>query len=232
MIFGLFLNKQLFQNLYSMYLWKYNVGCYDHFDSGHNLKPMCCCQCDGFHPQRNNFQTFNYTEKIAISKFLSWFLRIDGHGKGLIALQSLLAIKKDTRIFCRVFYGNKWPSQNFYQAHFRKIRVGGGYPPSYFLESSKRVLKLQTTSSISPFKVFTTAFSIKILSIIIQIYKYINLSINQCLSAFRDCHPERHNFWTLQLRWTKWLSQNFVGMYLEKWWAQEGVSWSPFAFGF
>ena len=36
------------------------------------------------------------------------------------------------------------------------------------------------------------------------------------------CHPQRYNFRTFQLRWTKELSQNFSWMCLGKWWAWQG----------
>ena len=39
------------------------------------------------------------------------------------------------------------------------------------------------------------------------------------LGLWAGLNPQRHSFSTFQLRWTRWLSQNFDLMCLGKWWA-------------
>ena len=130
----------------------------------------------------------------------------------------LLLIKKlpysgvrfDIKFVRSSLYDIKYPSQNFYQRHFGKIRgLGGGIHPP-ITPNLKNGTK--TSDPVSPFcRLCDHPF-------------YINLVCPHGISY--NPRPQgcgaRLSFWSFQLRWTKWLSQNFDWMCFGKWWEWKG----------
>ena len=118
-----------------------------YFSPGHNLYLLPWgLWGGGFILENMISRPFNYLKQNCYLKILIrsvW--ENGGRRRGLVALQSLLTIKRalSVSIFNRVssfrsFYNNKWPSQNFHQTHFGKIQgLGGGHPSSNHSESEK-----------------------------------------------------------------------------------------------
>ena len=148
-----------------------------------------------------------------------WGVLLPSNQFRLIKIALTLLISYRMSIF-RSFYDYKWPSQNFYQIHFGKIRgQGGGWVSTLrSLCILKSALELLITNPMSPLQNFTHLPLLYIPYMHTQGMTY-NPYPEGCGGG--DVNLPRHNFRTLQLRWTKCLSQNFNWMCLGKLWARE-----------
>ena len=157
--------------------------------------------------------------KIIISRFwLDVFGEMVGLGGRLVALQLLSTIKKGTSPFSfqlnepfSKFVRHQIPISKFLSEKLRentRFRGGGIHPP--ITPNLKNGTK--TSDPVSPFcRLCDHPF-------------YINLVCPHGISY--NPRPQgcgaRLSFWSFQLRWTKWLSQNFDWMCFGKWWEWKG----------
>ena len=126
------------------------------------------CRLSSHHRQFGPF--IDHVEKNGYLKFwLNVFGEIVSVGGGLIALQSLLIIRKGTSRFnsnwmnlFRNFYDNRWPSQNFYQMCFGRIRSvclrGRGIQPPITLKPIKGTKNSDYQSNEHPSKFIRSPF--------------------------------------------------------------------------
>ena len=160
---------------------------------------------------------------MAISKFwLNVFGEMVGLEGGFVALQSLLIDYEKGHYSFQ--FSIEWALLEVVtttNGHLKisircisgkyEVCVGGGGPTLRSLWISKRTLKLLLINPIGPSpKLIRSPF----------LYKRLmpqghNLVL--VLRAVAGCHPQRHNFRTFQLHWTKWLSRIFDQMCWKKW---------------
>ena len=165
---------------------------------------------------------------MAILKFwLDVFGEMVGERGGLIVLQSLSAIKQGADpsqfpIEWAVFEvstttnGHVKISIRYILGKYECVEGGVNILRSFWV--LKRGLLLLITSSMSPLRSLCN-HPFYICLICPQ-----GINYNSCPEdCGGDRHPQRNKFRTFQLRWTKWLSQNFDSMCLRKWWVWEGV---------
>ena len=110
----------------------------------------------------------------------------------------------------------KWPSQNLYWMHFGKHEIWGKYQSFNHFEYHKGHLNVWLPIQWPPPPQSLNDHPFYMYFICPQ-----GITYNPGPEGSGGYH-QRHNFRTFQLSWTKWLSQNFVGMCMGKCWAWKG----------